>query len=160
MLKKQFEINGGIKEPHLQQIVNGLANLLADNYTLYIQTQNFHWNITGPLFNSLHSMFELQYIDLANANDLIAERIRALGFIAPGSYKEFASLTKIEGSTGDITAIDMLKKLINSNEILIQTARKILPIAEEAHDEVTVDLITGRLQIHEKNVWMMRSMAS
>lgn len=159
MLKQQFlEINDGIKNDDRIKIANGLANLLADSYSLYLKTHNFHWNVTGSMFQTLHLMFETHYTELALAVDLIAERIRALGFIAPATYREFSKLTKIQEQTGDIEATVMIKSLISAHEVVIKTAREMLPMAEQANDQVTIDLITQRLQIHEKTVWMLRSL--
>lgn len=159
MLKQQFtDINDGMDKKYRVKVANGIANLLADSYSLYLKTHNFHWNVTGPMFNSLHLMFEAQYNELALAVDLIAERIRALGFIAPGTYGEFAKLTKIKEHSGEIDALQMIKHLITSHEVVIKTARAILPDADKANDEVTIDLITQRLQIHEKTVWMLRAL--
>jgi starvation-inducible DNA-binding protein len=158
MLKQQFkDINDGMDTKSRIAIANGVANLLADTYTLYLKTHNFHWNVTGPHFSALHLMFEGQYTELALAVDLIAERIRALGFVAPATYGEFTKLTKIEEHSGDITAQQMLMHLITAHEVVIRTARQILPAAESASDQVTLDLIAQRLQIHEKTVWMLRS---
>lgn len=159
MLKQQFtDINDGMDKKYRVKVANGVANLLADSYSLYLKTHNFHWNVTGPMFNSLHLMFEAQYTELALAVDLIAERIRALGFIAPGTYAEFAKLSKIKEHSGDIGAEQMIKHLIAAHEVVIKTARAILPDAEKANDEVTLDLITQRLQVHEKTVWMLRAL--
>lgn len=159
MLKQQFfKINDGISEANRVKVANSLANVLADSYSLYLKTHNFHWNVTGPLFNTLHLMFEAQYNELALAVDLIAERIRALGFIAPGSYGEFAKLTKIKEHSGDVSAENMIKHLIAAHEVLIKTSRKTLELADKANDQVTVDLLTQRLQVHEKTVWMLRSL--
>ncbi|AUR50799.1 Dps family protein [Aquella oligotrophica] len=159
MLKQQFfEINDGITQEHRVTIANGLAALLADSYSLYLKTHNFHWNVTGPMFNTLHLMFETHYSELALAVDLIAERIRALGFIAPGSYSEFAKLSKVTEHSGDTDATDMVKYLIEAHEVVIKTAREIIAIADEANDQVTLDLLTQRLQVHEKTVWMLRSL--
>lgn len=159
MLKQQFfEINDGITQEHRVTIANGLAALLADSYSLYLKTHNFHWNVTGPMFNTLHLMFETHYTELALAVDLIAERIRALGFIAPGSYSEFAKLSKVTEHSGDTDATDMVKYLIEAHEVVIKTAREIIAIADEANDQVTLDLLTQRLQVHEKTVWMLRSL--
>lgn len=159
MLKQQFfEINDGITQEHRVTIANGLAALLADSYSLYLKTHNFHWNVTGPMFNTLHLMFETHYSELALAVDLIAERIRALGFIAPGSYSEFAKLSKVIEHSGDTDATDMVKYLIEAHEVVIKTAREIIAIADEANDQVTLDLLTQRLQVHEKTVWMLRSL--
>jgi starvation-inducible DNA-binding protein len=159
MLKQQFtNINDGMDNQHRLQTATGVANLLADTYSLYLKTHNFHWNVTGPMFNSLHLMFEAQYTELALAVDLIAERIRALGFIAPGTYAEFAKLSKIKEHNGDITAEEMIRHLIAAHEVVIKTAREILPAAETANDQVTIDLIAQRLQVHEKTVWMLRAL--
>jgi len=131
MLKQQFfEINDGITQEHRVTIANGLAALLADSYSLYLKTHNFHWNVTGPMFNTLHLMFETHYTELALAVDLIAERIRALGFIAPGSYSEFAKLSKVIEHSGDTDATDMVKYLIEAHEVVIKTARDIIAIAD------------------------------
>jgi len=159
MLKQQFfEINDGISQEHRITIANNLASLLADSYSLYLKTHNFHWNVTGPMFNTLHLMFETHYTELALAVDLIAERIRSLGFIAPGSYSEFGKLSKVVEHSGDTDASDMIKYLIEAHEVVIKTARDILPAADEANDQVTLDLLTQRLQVHEKTVWMLRSL--
>lgn len=159
MLKQQFfDIHDGLSQEHRIKIAESLAKLLADSYSLYLKTHNFHWNVTGAMFNTLHLMFEEHYTELALAVDLIAERIRALGFIAPGSYSEFASLTQISEHSGDTEAIDMIRHLIKGHEIVIKTARDVLPVADDANDQVTLDLVTQRLQIHEKTVWMLRSL--
>ncbi|MCC2625813.1 MAG: starvation/stationary phase protection protein [Burkholderiales bacterium] len=159
MLKQQFfNIKDGIAEKERVKIANSLAKVLADSYTLYLKTHNFHWNVTGPMFSTLHLMFETQYTELALAVDLIAERIRALGFIAPATYAEFAKLTSIKEHTGDIEATKMIKYLIEAHEIVIKTARATLPFAEKSDDQVTLDLLTQRLQVHEKTVWMLRSL--
>ena len=159
MLKQQFfEIHDGISNDDRVKVANGLAHFLADTYSLYLKTHNFHWNVTGPMFQTLHLMFETQYTELALAVDLVAERIRALGFIAPATYSEFAKLTKIEEHQGDVAATDMIHYLIKSHETLIKTARDVLKLAEKANDQVTLDLLTQRLQIHEKTVWMLRSL--
>ncbi len=159
MLKQQFfEINDGIGKEDRVQVANALANLLADSYSLYLKTLNFHWNVTGPMFNTLHLMFETHYTELVPAIDLIAERLRALGFIAPATYSEFTKLTKIEEHSGDISAEMMIKHLIKAHEIVINTARQVLTPAEKANDQVTIDLLTQRLQVHEKTVWMLRSL--
>lgn len=159
MLKQQFfNIHDGLTQEHRVIIANKLANLLADSYSLYLKTHNFHWNVTGPMFNTLHLMFETHYTELALAVDLIAERIRALGFIAPGSYSEFAKLSSVKEHFGDTDANDMIKYLIEAHESVIKTARSIISASEEANDQVTLDLLTQRLQIHEKTVWMLRSL--
>jgi len=137
-----------------------LAKLLADTYTLYLKTHNFHWNVTGPMFNSLHLMFETQYTELATAVDEIAERIRALGVKAPGSYAQFAELTSIKEETGMPEAQEMIAQLVKDQETVARTARAVLPLADAAGDEPTADLVTQRLQIHEKTAWMLRSLIS
>lgn len=140
-----------------KEIAQGLAVLLADSYTLYLKTHNFHWNVRGPMFQTLHLMFETQYTELALAVDLIAERIRALGAPAPGSYAEFGKLTSINEAAGVPKAQDMIRQLLEDNEIVARTASKAFPPAEKAGDQATMDLITQRLQIHEKTAWMLRS---
>ena len=159
MLKQQFfDINDGMKQSDRIKVANGLGELLADSYSLYLKTHNFHWNVTGPMFQTLHLMFETHYTELALAVDLIAERIRALGFIAPATYSEFSKLTRIKEQNGNILAIEMIKDLIIAHEVVTKTARSILTIADKANDQVTLDLLTQRLQIHEKTVWMLRSL--
>ena len=152
------EINIGISEEDRQDIAQGLARLLADSYTLYLKTHNYHWNVTGPLFNTLHTMFETQYTELAVAVDEIAERIRALGEPAPGSYQAFSSLTSISEETGSPSAEQMIRQLVLGQETVVRTAREVLPLASAADDEPTADLLTQRMQLHEKNAWMLRSM--
>lgn len=151
-------IDIGIKEQDRQKIAEGLSHLLADTYTLYLKTHNFHWNVTGPMFQTLHLMFEGQYNELALAVDLVAERIRALGFPAPGTYKEYSQLTSISESEGTPSANEMIRELISGQEAVIRTARSIFPTADQANDEPTADLLTQRLQIHEKTAWMLRSL--
>lgn len=153
-------INIGIQERDRDAISEGLSRLLADTYTLYLKTHNFHWNVTGPMFNTLHLMFETQYTELALAVDLIAERIRALGYFAPGSYKAFAELTSIAEETEVPKAEEMIKLLVEGNEAVIRTAREVFPLAEHAHDEASCDLLTQRMQTHEKTAWMLRSLLS
>jgi starvation-inducible DNA-binding protein len=153
-----MEINLGIKKEDRENISGGLARLLADSYTLYLKTHNYHWNVTGPQFNTLHMMFETQYTELALAVDEIAERIRALGVKAPGSYSEFAKLTKIEEGDGNESAEEMIRQLAIGQETVVRTAREVFPAADAANDEPTADLLTQRMQIHEKNAWMLRSM--
>ena len=153
-------INIGINEQDRIAIAGGLSRLLADTYTLYLKTHNFHWNVKGPMFNTLHLMFEEQYTELATAVDEIAERIRALGVTAPGSYKQFAALTSIEEETGELTAEEMIGQLVTDQETVVRTARSVFPEAENASDEPTADLLTQRMQIHEKTAWMLRSMIS
>ena len=151
-------MNIGIPVEQRTEIAGGLSRLLADTYTLYLKTHNFHWNVTGPMFQTLHLMFETQYNELALAVDLIAERIRALGFPAPGSYREFAKLSTIPEASGVPTAKEMIQQLVEGQEAVIRTARSIFPSAEAANDEPTADLLTQRLQIHEKTAWMLRSL--
>ena len=153
-----MELNIGIDEAQREVIASGLSSLLADSYTLYLKTHNYHWNVTGPQFNTLHQMFEAQYIELANAVDEIAERIRALGVKAPGSYSAFIELTTISEGQGDESAEEMIRQLALGQEAVVRTARKAFPAAEAADDEPTADLLTQRMQIHEKNAWMLRSM--
>lgn len=153
-----MDINIGMTAQQRQQIAGKLSELLADSYSLYLKTHNYHWNVTGPLFNTLHSMFEEQYTELAVAVDDIAERIRALGVKAPGSYSEFAKLTSIAEATGKETADDMIRSLVEGQETVARTAREAFPAADAAHDEPTADLLTQRMQIHEKTAWMLRSM--
>lgn len=153
-----MEIDIGIDEVHRQKIAEGLSRLLADTYTLYLKTHNFHWNVTGPMFNTLHTMFETHYTELALAVDEIAERIRALGVIAPGSYKQFAELSSIVEETGSPDAEDMIRQLVSGQETVVKTARSIFPLVDEANDEPSADLLTQRMQVHEKNAWMLRSL--
>lgn len=151
-------IDIGIKDKDRKAIAEGLGKLLADSYTLYLKTHNYHWNVTGPMFNTLHLMFEGQYTELALAVDVIAERIRALGYPAPGSYKAFARLTSIEEQTGVPAAEDMIRDLVAGQETVVRTARKLFPLVDKAGDEPTADLLTQRMQIHEKTAWMLRSL--
>jgi starvation-inducible DNA-binding protein len=150
-------INIGINDKDRKKIADGLSKLLADTYTLYLKTHNFHWNVTGPMFNTLHLMFEGQYNELALAVDLIAERIRALGYPAPGSYKEFAKLSSIPEAEGVPNAQEMIAQLVAGQEAVTRTARSIFPTVDAA-DEPTADLLTQRMQLHEKNAWMLRSL--
>ena len=153
-----MEVNTGIDRADREAIAAGLSRLLADSYTLYLKTHNYHWNVTGPQFNTLHQMFETQYTELATAVDEIAERIRALGVRAPGSYAEFSKLTSIEEGDGRESAEDMIRQLAIGQETVVRTAREAFPAADTANDEPTADLLTQRMQIHEKNAWMLRSM--
>ncbi len=154
-----MKINIGIKENDRKKIADGLSHLLADSYTLYLKTHNYHWNVTGPMFQTLHLMFEAQYTELALAVDLIAERIRALGFPAPGSYHEFAKLTSIkEEGDGVPNANEMIRRLVEGQEAVTRTARSLFPIVDKVSDEPTADLLTQRMQLHEKNAWMLRSL--
>jgi starvation-inducible DNA-binding protein len=138
--------------------VDGLGGLLADSYTLYLKTHNFHWNVTGPMFNTLHLMFEQQYTELSTAVDEIAERIRALGEFAPGSFAVFGKLTKIEEANGIPKAEEMVRQLVIGHETVVRTAREAFPSAEQAGDQPTCDLLTQRMQVHEKAAWMLRSL--
>jgi starvation-inducible DNA-binding protein len=151
-------IDIGISESDRNEIAEGLAHLLADSYTLYLKTHNYHWNVTGPMFQTLHLMFEQQYNELALAVDLIAERIRALGAPAPASYREFAALSSIEEDTDRPDATEMIRRLVTGQEAVIRTARAAFPVVERAHDEPTADLLTQRMQVHEKTAWMLRSL--
>jgi len=153
-----MQIDIGIDEKARKEIADGLSHLLADSYTLYLKTHNFHWNVTGPMFNTLHLMFEGQYTELATAVDEIAERIRAVGHPAPGSYQQFAKLSKVTEETGTPGAEEMIKQLVEAHETVARTAREVFPTAEAASDEPTADLLTQRLQVHEKTAWMLRSL--
>lgn len=153
-----MQVNIGISEASRQTIAGQLARLLADTYTLYLKTHNYHWNVTGPMFNTLHLMTEDQYTELALAVDQIAERIRALGVRAPASYAEFAKLATVTESNGKENAEEMIRQLVEGQEAVVRTARESLPAAEEANDQTTLDLLTQRMQVHEKTAWMMRSM--
>ena len=151
-------IDIGIAESDRVAIADGLSRTLADTYTLYLKTHNYHWNVTGPLFNTLHLMFEEQYNELWIAVDLIAERIRSLGQPAPGSYTQFAALTRISEADGVPTAQEMLADLVVGHEAVAKTAREVFGVADDANDQSTADLLTQRLQVHEKIAWMLRSM--
>ena len=153
-----MKIDIGISEEHRQQIAIGLNHLLADTYTLYLMTHNFHWNVKGPMFNTLHLMFETQYNELALAVDTIAARIRALGYPAPGTYSEFAKITSIKEVPGVPLAKEMVAHLVEGQQAIVKTARSLFPIVEEAADEPTADLLTQRMQLHEKTAWMLRSL--
>ncbi|MBW4610936.1 MAG: DNA starvation/stationary phase protection protein [Hassallia sp. WJT32-NPBG1] len=151
-------VNIGIDDTNRAKIANGLSHLLADTYTLYLKTHNFHWNVKGPMFQTLHLMFETQYTELALAVDLIAERIRALGYPAPGTYSEYAKLSSIAETPGVPKATDMIQLLVEGQEAVVRTARSIFPVVEEVNDEPTADLLTQRMQVHEKTAWMLRSL--
>jgi starvation-inducible DNA-binding protein len=151
-------INLGIDETDRKAIAEGLSRLLADTYSLYLKTHNFHWNVTGPMFNTLHLMFEQQYTELALAVDLIAERIRSLGFPAPGSYSEYARLSSVPEAVGVPNAQDMIRQLVEGQESVVRTARSIFSLTDKVNDEPSADLLTQRMQIHEKNAWMLRSL--
>ena len=148
----------GIDEKTRQRIVEGLSRLLADTYTLYLKTHNFHWNVKGPMFQTLHLMFETHYTELAMAVDEVAERIRALGFPAPGTYAEFSRLTAIHETTGVPKATEMVRLLVEGHQIAAKTAREVISFAEGAHDAPTADLLTRRMEVHEKTAWMLRSL--
>jgi starvation-inducible DNA-binding protein len=148
----------GINNEDRHQIADGLSKLLADTYTLYLKTHYFHWNVTGPMFNTLHLMFETQYTELALAVDLVAERIRSLGVYAPGTYAQFSKLTSIDETVDVPKANDMIRELVAGHEAVCRTARSVFPAAEKAADEATADLLTQRLQLHEKTAWMLRSL--
>jgi len=154
-----MEINIGIDAPQREQIGNGLSRVLADTYTLYLKTHNYHWNVTGPMFQTLHLLFEQQYNELALAVDLVAERIRALGLPAPGTYRQFGQLTTIAEDEGGVPkATDMIHRLLEGHEAVARTARAVFPLANDANDQPTCDLLTQRLQVHEKTAWMLRSL--
>ena len=153
-----MEIDIGITEQDRAAIADGLSRLLADTYTLYLKTHNFHWNVTGPMFNTLHTMFETQYTELALAVDDIAERIRALGFPAPGTYAAYSKLSSIKEQEGIPAAEEMIKLLVEGQEAVVRTARGIFLLLEKVSDEPTADLLTQRMQIHEKTAWMLRSL--
>lgn len=161
MSKKKVNVPAmdiGIDAKHREQIAKGLSALLADSYTLYLMTHNFHWNVTGPQFNSLHLMFMGQYTEQWNALDIIAERIRALGFPAPGTYKEYVKLASIKEVQGVPKANDMIRHLVGAQEATARTARKLFPVVDAANDQPTADLLTQRIDIHEKTAWMLRSL--
>ena len=150
-------INTGLNAGQCKKVAAALSTLLADSYLLYIKTHNFHWNVTGPMFTTLHTLFEQQYTELALAVDQIAERIRTLGLPAPGSYKQFSKLASIRECSDVPNAKTMLQQLTGDQETVIMTARAAFAIAARAHDEATLDLLTQRMQLHEKNAWMLRS---
>ncbi|MFM2324779.1 Dps family protein [Brachymonas denitrificans] len=151
-------VNIGISDAKRKKIAEGLSKLLADSYTLYLMTHNFHWNVTGPQFNSLHVMFMDQYTEQWNALDVIAERIRALGFPAPGTYKEFVKLASIQEVEGVPKATDMIRHLVLAQEATARTARALFPVVDDANDQPTADVLTQRIDVHEKTAWMLRSL--
>lgn len=155
---KGAKIDIGISQSDRRRIADGLSELLADSYTLYLMTHNFHWNVKGPMFNTLHLMFMAQYTEQWTALDLIAERIRALDFPAPGTYKEFVKLASISEIEGVPKATDMIRHLVVAQEATARTARKLFPVVEKANDQPTADLLTQRLEVHEKTAWMLRSL--
>ena len=152
------KIDIGIEEQDRINIASGLKRLLADSYTMYLQTHNFHWNVTGPQFRELHLMFEEQYTELATAVDEIAERIRTLGVAAPGTYKTFAELSSIREVEGVPSATQMIKILTQGHEQVVKTCREVLALAQKADDESTAALVSDRMRIHEKTAWMLRAM--
>jgi len=153
-----MQLNTGIDAAHREELVGELSKLLADSYTLYLKTHNFHWNVTGPMFQTLHLMFEQHYTELALAVDLLAERIRSLGHRAPGSYAAFGRLSSVPDTDAAPKAMEMVKILVSDHETVIKTARSVVTSAEKAGDQATADLGTQRLQIHEKTAWMLRSL--
>ncbi len=155
---KPLAMDIGIAEVDRKKITEGLSALLADSYTLYLMTHNFHWNVTGPQFNSLHTMFMAQYTEQWNALDVIAERIRALGFPAPGTYKEFIKLASIKDVEGVPKSTGMIRHLVAAQEATARTARKLFPVVDEANDQPTADVLTQRIDVHEKTAWMLRSL--
>jgi len=156
--RKPAAIDIGISDNDRARIAQGLSRLLADSYTLYLMTHNFHWNVTGPQFNSLHNMFMAQYTEQWNALDIIAERIRALGHPAPGTYREFVKLASIKEVEGVPKANDMIRLLVAAQEATARTARELFPVVDKANDQPTADVLTQRLDVHEKTAWMLRSM--
>ncbi|MGB0213144.1 Dps family protein [Algiphilus sp.] len=153
-----MDIDIGISEEKRAAIAKGLCRLLADEYTLYLKTHNFHWNVTGPMFTTLHQMFEEHYTEAATAVDEIAERIRTLGERAPGSYKEFDELSTVREETTQVDAQEMIRQLVRDHETVTKVAREVFKLAEEVHDEPSADLLTQRMQLHEKTAWMLRSL--
>lgn len=153
----QIPVEIGIEQSSRQAIAEGISRVLADTYLLYLKTHFFHWNVTGPLFHSLHTMFEEQYIELRDAVDVIAERIRSLGYFAPGSYAQFTELAAMEETRDVLPAMDMVRELVKGNETVVKTIRSILPTVEAGADESTLDLLVERLRVHEKTAWMLRS---
>ncbi len=154
-----IQVNIGISEKDRAAIAKGLSRLLADTYTLYLTTHNFHWNVTGPMFNTLHAMFMVQYTELWNAVDPVAERIRALGHVAPGSYAQFGKLTSLpDAPEHPPKALEMVRVLMQGHEAVARTARDLFPLADQAHDEPTADLLTQRLTVHEQTAWMLRAL--
>ncbi len=157
-MNKSVKIDIGISAVDRKAISTGLSQLLADSYTVYLQTHNFHWNVTGPMFQTLHVLFMQQYTELWNALDLIAERVRSLGFPAPGTYRQFTKLASVQEVEGVPSATDMIRILVAGQEAVARTARRVFLAAERANDQPTCDLLTQRMQVHEKNAWMLRSL--
>jgi starvation-inducible DNA-binding protein len=158
ILKKRMAIDIGISDVNRKKIASGLSNLLADSYTLYLMTHNFHWNVTGPMFNTLHTMFMAQYTEQWAALDVIAERIRALGYPAPGTYQEFAKRASIAEVAGVPRAGEMIQHLVKAQEATARTARNLFPVVDKANDQPTADVLTQRIDVHEKTAWMLRSL--
>ena len=148
----------GISPKDRAAIAKGLSHLLADTYVVFLKTHNFHWNVEGPMFQTLHVMFMEQYTEAWNAIDLVAERIRSLGHYAPGTYREYLELARVTETPGHPQATQMVRLLIEGQEAIVKTAREVLPLAEKADDQPTLDLLTQRMQVHEKNAWMLRSL--
>lgn len=155
-----LDINIGISEKHRKLVCRGLSKLLADSYLLYLKTQNYHWNVTGKMFQPLHTLFEEHYREMAESIDEIAERIRALGEYAPGSFSSFSKFSSIKEESSIPTAEEMIQNLVQGNEAVVSTAREMISTTEDAEDDVTADLLVERMQVHEKNAWMLRSMIS
>ena len=154
-----MDIDIGIPKAQREEIADGLKRVLADTYTLYLKTHNYHWNVTGPMFNTLHLMFETQYNELWMATDMVAERIRSLGVYAPGSYREFAELSSVDDvEVSPPKAEEMIANLVKGHEAVVRTARAVFPLADAANDESTADLLTQRMQVSEKTAWMLRSL--
>lgn len=153
-------VNTGIADADRRDVADSLSRLLADTYTLYLKTHGYHWNVAGPMFRSLHLMFEDEYLELRDAVDLIAERILALGFPAPASYSEMSKLSSVDDEAGAPEAMEMVRSLVVGNEVVIRTARDAVVVAEKAGDVATVDMATQRIEIHEKTAWMLRATAS
>lgn len=156
--KHLLSIDIGISDSNRKKIADGLSNLLADSYTLYMMTHNFHWNVTGPQFNTLHTVFMTQYTEQWAALDIIAERIRALGYPAPGTYSEFSKRTSIKEVDGVPKATEMVRHLVKAQEATARTARKLFPLSDAANDQPTADVLTQRIDVHEKTAWMLRSL--
>ena len=156
--KHSLSIDIGISDSNRKKIADGLSNLLADSYTLYLMTHNFHWNVTGPQFNTLHNMFMTQYTEQWAALDIIAERIRALGYPSPGTYSEFIKRASIKEVDGVPKATDMVRHLVKAQEATARTARKLFPLVDGANDQTTADVLTQRIDVHEKTAWMLRSL--
>ena len=155
---KPVTIDIGISDANRKKIAEGLSTLLADSYTLYLMTHNFHWNVTGPQFNTLHTMFMTQYTEQWTALDMIAERIRALGYPAPGTYREFVKRASTQEVDGVPKATEMVRYLVKAQEATAKTARKLFPLVDAANDQPTADVLTQRIDVHEKTAWMLRSL--